>query len=495
MMFDSVTMKYARILAAGYWLTLGNIGLEAKGDTLAGSIREDQQAMKTGYGVIKEKTKNFLDNILPPYLEWQPKEISYETLTGKGRAFLVYAQALKAAKDTGALKPSEVQAQLVTEGFITVDVELPDDKELTEAAQAPQFGGNQIAAGNNGAVKQITDKAPPAEGGRGDVTGKASVRKDLTKDIKFPAPKDAQLLRLIKAATKLLYPTINKAFFLLSDAELPEWLGERVMMRFGQPSAYDELPDVVKADTGKLDELDKALNGDKWWELPDSLKLELNPIYRSAFTAGAIEAAELVQEFLYTEGLKDTASLGLSFELTNPATLSQLETKAATLIKQLDDGTRYYLKRILASSVEEGLASPTIAAMIRDGASVTDILKQVDFTEGVIERVKAELASLQPSRIESIVNTEINRAESMGRLEQWSKMGLTRKGWQTFGAACDICKRNEGLGLVEMSYVYEDVFDGTLTPPAHPQICRCNLKFDEQELISKAGELKPWNGE
>lgn len=504
MLFDTVSIKYAKIVAAGYWLTLGNVGLDAKGDTLAGSIREDMAAMKTGYGVIKEKTKNLLDSIIPPYLEWTPKEISYETLTGKGRAFLVYAQALKVTKEAGALKPSEVQAQLVSEGFITVEVEVPDDEPEPMPGMLP--GGKPGFGHNGNPAKQLTDKVPPGEGGNGDITGKADLmdllgpenkaklkarttQAKLARLLRFPTPSDTQLSRLCKQATKLLFPTTQKAIHALDDNELTSWHSERVMMYFGQPSAYDDIPEIKKADTDKLEDLGL---GD-WWILPLSLKSDLAPIYRDIFTQAAIEAAQEIQEFLFTEGLRDTAELSLSFDLVNRATLNEIDQFAAQLVTNVNEGTKYYLRRILSSSVEEGLSSPKIAKLIREGASVQDILKG-DFVDDVITKVKSEIATLTPNRAESIVNTEINRAESFGRLKQWSEMGLTRKFWRTFGDACPICKSNEGRGFVEMSHVYEDVFSGTLAPPAHPQVCKCSIEFDEDELIKKADTLRPWTG-
>lgn len=159
LLMDTAGLRYARITVAAYGLTLGNLGLEPKGETLAGSIRDDVQASQ-GYGYVTEKTKNLLDNeVLPPYLEWSPKIQDFEKLTGKGRAFLVVTQALKAAKDAGFIQPSEGQAQLVRDGFLTVEVEVPNDQKLEEAKQLP-FGAN---------TRQIMDKVPPEEGGLGDV--------------------------------------------------------------------------------------------------------------------------------------------------------------------------------------------------------------------------------------------------------------------------------------------------------------------------------------
>jgi hypothetical protein len=179
LLFDTASLRYARIVAGAYGLTLGNLGLEPKGETLAGSIRDDMQASQ-GYGYVIEKTKNLLDTeVLPPYLEWSPKLQDFEKLTGKGRAFLVVAQALKAAKEIGAIKPSEVQAQLVRDGFITVEVEAPNDEELAQQAQAKALPfGQKPGANGKEAAKQLTDKVPAAEGGFGDVKKEKARTKD-----------------------------------------------------------------------------------------------------------------------------------------------------------------------------------------------------------------------------------------------------------------------------------------------------------------------------
>lgn len=169
LLMDTAGLRYGRIVAASYGLTLGNIGLEPKGETLAGSIRDDQQAA-TGYNFVVEKTKGMIDSeILPPYLEWAPKIQDNEKLTGKGRAFLVNAQAIKVVIDAKMLKPSEGQAQLIRDGFITVDVEPPNDEEIAKQALAQGPMGKFGQQSPNGQAKQLTDKVPAAEGGMGDV--------------------------------------------------------------------------------------------------------------------------------------------------------------------------------------------------------------------------------------------------------------------------------------------------------------------------------------
>lgn len=471
LLFNDTTLRYARIVVACYGLTLGNLGLEPKGESLAGSIRDDMQA-ETGYSFVVEKTKGLLeDEILPPYLEWQPKLQNYEKLAGRGKAFLVFAQALKVARDAGALKPSEVQTQLKREGFITIEVAAPDDKAPPPAPGFGRLPGSSAPAENgaNGKelAQQVTEKKAPAEGGRGEITGKALVEladvrptfsQAIGKAIGRIAAQatPARLKKLARGAVKILFPLLEKA-------DLEEW--ER--------------------------DLDRLINGETWYLLPSDFQAALLDSYTGAFSQGALAGALEVMRAL------GETTAGISFDLTNPATLAQLEDTAALLVRRINEGTQYYLKRMLVGGVEEGLASPRIAALIKEGANLETILKDAGFLDEIVGKVKAELDAMTPGRVESIVNTEINRTENEGRRRQWQSMGLTHKQWVHTGpdVACEICMGNEALGFVPMDYVYQDVFDGTQGPPGHPRVCHCHLEFDEGELMDRAGELKVWSGD
>ena len=60
-MFDRVTVKYAAIVAAGYGISLSDIGIQVTasgGETLAGSIRQERRTRKTGFARFKKKMKS-----------------------------------------------------------------------------------------------------------------------------------------------------------------------------------------------------------------------------------------------------------------------------------------------------------------------------------------------------------------------------------------------------------------------------------------------------
>jgi len=527
LMFAETTTKYARILAASYGLTLSDIGMEPGGaKTLAGEIRGERKARRSGYGLVKEKVRNFFNRrVLPPYLEFVWVEADEEALILRYRAFSLGAVTMRNLVEPGILQTQDAIEQLTKDGLITVEVEEPPEPEPVPAVFAKK-------------PEELEDdeKKEASEGGRGELTGRAETEDGDKKPLEAGDERvsavppyseifgqmesvvsgafrqivngagDAQLLRLVKAATRGLFPTAEKAFIALTEeGEIPIWLGQRLAMWFGEESAFDGLESPVrKADQETLDELERLLDEEDWWKLPAGTEAAILWVLTQAYAQGASVAAEMAWRALYTEGLVSSPNIiGLNFTLTNPRTLAQLESYAARLVTRVNDGTKYYLKRIITSGVEEGLASPKIAEMIRDGEEVSAILKEGGYAEGVIGQSKNELSHMSEYRTKSIVNTEVAAAETRGRVGQWDKMGLTKKRWIHTGATagkecpCPVCQSNIDLDFVAMDYMYESVFGPSSIPgpPAHPSVCHCHIEFNEEELMSKAGDLEVWTGE
>lgn len=516
LMFADTYLKYAQICTAGYGLTVTDIGLGEAQKTLAGSIRDERRSRRSGYGVTREKFRVGINSeILPPYLEFVWIESDEESLVQRGRGFLLNAQAIRNAVEIGLIDQREGQAQLIKDGFITVEVKPIEPPEETLALPVPARNGK---TGKQEARDEL-EKVPASEGGRGDITGKAELGENVS-----AAPPDSsnfdklaiifrqafdnviqqmtppRLMKLIKATTREMFPIVEQAIVQLSENELLFWQAERLKVHFGEPSEFDELPEIQKANDVLFQNLDDILDGEDWWQLDPEIAAAIALILKLSFEEGAIGGAQAIQELLYTEGLRDSPSIiGLSFDLKNPRTLAEIETKAAQLIKRVNDGTKFFIKRILVSGVDEGLSSPAIAQMIKDGANVEQILREAGYTSRVIDTVNAEIEKMSINRIKSIVNTEIARAETDGRLGQWKTMGLTKKRWVHTGGdvPCEYCQRNIDQGLVDMDFMYDSVFGGGTVPgpPAHPNVDHCHVEFDEAELIDKAGELNIWTGE
>ena len=511
MMLDKSTEKYAQITAAGYGLTLTDIGLGAPQKTLAGSIRDERKSRRSGFLVTREIIKNAINqNVMPDYLEFVWVENDEEAKIQRGRSFLLNAQAVAKAKEAGFITKREGQQQLIKDGHITVEVEEPEEFEIP-----PMLPAN--INDNNDEL----DKKDPSQGGKGDITGKADLgdtkisavpRNSATFDqmksaiqpgfeeIILQANDADNLLPLIRAATEEMFPDVTQAFLAeLSDYEIELWKSERLKMWFENKSEFDDFPDVLKAKDDALEQIDKLLEENEWWLFPAGQRESIEFVLRQSFAEGATLAAELIQDSLFRAGVADSPDLiGFSFNLKNPRTLAQLENKAATLVTQVDDGTKFFLKRIITSGVDEGLSSPEIATMIKDGAGLEDILADTNFTSNTAKIVQSEIQSMAESRVTSIVNTEVARAESEGRVGQWSEMGLTQKQWVHTGGdlPCVFCQRNIDEGFVPMDFMFDSVFGRTtLGPPAHPKVDHCHIAFSEAELFEKADTLEVWTGE
>lgn len=509
-MFGEIMTRNAQLVHALFGLTLTDTGLGNPEKTLAGSIRDERRSQRSGFSRVREAIKTFADNeVLPPDLEFVWIINDEEKRVQTGRSFVLYSQTLKNLKDAGIINAEIGQSVLKREGFLDEDTELPE-----EQPPAPNpFAGAKL-------VSNELNRVPAQEGGRGDIVAKGPALGDPSiSSVPTQAPtfdqlavilrngfdgvlneaSNARMLRLVKKATRLLYPQTQKALIRLSQVDYPDYLEQRNLMWLGQENAFDEFPDVIKASQDILDELETQLDDDKWWELPAKIAASIAVVLQAAYSQGATLAAEQAWEFLYTEGIVNTPSIaGFSFNLSNPATIEQLEAKAAQLVTRVNDGTKFFLKRVITSGVEEGLSTPSIAQMVKDGVDVEAVLREAGYSEQTINRARMELEQMTDSRINSIANTEIARAETDGRLGQWGEMGLSKKAWSHTGpdTPCPICQGNINLGFVPMDYMYDSVFGDADTPgpPAHPTIDHCHIEFSEDELMEKGAELSVWDG-
>lgn len=512
MMFDTITMKYSQVVHAGYGLMLGDTGLGQGGSTLAGTIREERRTRRSGFAVSREKTKNLIDaNILPPYLRFVWMDKDEESKVQKGRSFLTYSQALKSAIETKVITAEQALTLLKEEGYISSEIKYEKQEESAPPAGAPPTGNittpNQMA-------KQVADKVPPEEGGLGDVTGKSMVVENnapvskarngldalLTDEfykINSVGLNDDRLKKLIRLATKMVYDEYMQVAKSLTADEIPLWSEERRKVYLEQKSEFDAYPDVLKASKKLVDELKAILDKEGWWKMPTSLFKAISLLLKMGFEDGAVDAIKTVRDLIYAEDIiSDPNLISLAFDLSNPETLAQLDEMGAALVTNIDDGTRMYLARTILNGAEQGLSSKNIVGLIKEGAGIADVLKQTGFLENVMAIVRKEIAAMSDFRVKTIVDTEITRAESYGRVKEWKEMGLTRKRWQHSGKwdACNLCITNIELGFVPIDYLYDDVFGGkVLGPPAHPH-CHGHIEFDENEMLLKAGSLNVWNG-
>lgn len=552
LIFSEVTLKYAALVAAGYGIQLSDIGLaESSGEkTLAGVIRGERQTRRTGRGEIRRRIQSFFNKMLPKHLMFIFEEKDEEAKTEQARALSTYGMALGQLRRDGLISPEEARVELVATGLLETEI---DPQKVPEPPPQPSFGGGFGGFGQPGGGKPFgkpdEEKVTPEQGGRGEVTIKTLVttppkipgetaHDELSRQLSKliapslgsittlaeraggrayrasspgnPIPSAPRIRRLIKATVKAMLPSVKRSFDVLDDEAIQRtWLPQMLAMDFDLPSELDGI--ITRQDAEEINEaLEKLLIQDQWWKVASAWdKDTILQIFKSAYEVGLEEMAIGLVRSLYQEALANSPelSVGIRFNLTNRRTLNLLERSAADLVTNVNDGTKYFLKRVVVAGVRDGMARPEIAAAIRDGVKAEVLLRNEGFVSEAIQEILSGLSEMSEARSESIVLTEINKATNMGNLDQMKESGLKQKAWVHLGPRgltdkgnehpCEICAGNEELGFVDADFVFETVFGGDIVPPAHPNVCHCRVIFDEQELMEAVAEgaYTPYLGE
>ena len=545
MLYNDTYLKYAQIVAAAYGLRLSDIGLDdSKGQgTLAGVIRGERQTKRSGRAMVKSKTENHFNSMLPKELKFIWKDKDVEDTIERGRALFQMSQGLKQAVDSGLIDQSEGRAELIASGTLETDLDPNKVPEKPEPQLPPGMNPfSPAGAASNENVdeqkKNAEEPVPPTQGGRGGpVPFQAKTEPEVEKpqkrdeaaimrqmdEIITPglqgvarAAGDIQLRRLIKAATRQMFDDVALKIKSMTDEQVATlWLPEMQAATFDQPNEL-ESPFVRRGIEEAKEALERHLIDDPWWSMASMLDKEaILRMFVQAYELGLEEEAIAIARALCEEGVRKTPALiGIEFKLENPITLRTLEASAADLVTNVDNGTKYFLKRMITAGVRQGLSTDKIAAAIRDGDRAERILSRDDFNTNVIEIIRSGLIDMTEYRAKSIVHTEIKRAENTGILDQIMRLGLETKTWKHMGARgvtdkgnvhpCPICEGNEKLGPVGVGYIYPTVFKsggfdgsgGELGPPGHPGECHCRLGHATNEILSKlaSGEFAPYTG-
>lgn len=176
-MYDSVTMRYAAVLASGYGLTLSDIGFPSSsngGDTLAGTIRMERVGKSSGKSIAKKKFEVYANRILDPNLKWMWIDYDDERNVSKGRARLASAQASDIWIKNKIFLPSEVRQQTTADGLISIDVPEtidPNSKEFPQIQTNGAFGGSR--------TKTLGNPTSPSAGGQGEVIPQQTIQRNM----------------------------------------------------------------------------------------------------------------------------------------------------------------------------------------------------------------------------------------------------------------------------------------------------------------------------
>lgn len=219
-MYDGITMKYAAILAAGYGLTLADIGLGGSGgagsggDTLAGTIRSERVSKSSGFSTAKKKIVAYFNRILPDSLRFTWIDYDDEKNVAKGRARLATSQAADILIRNKTFLPSEIRQQMLADGLISITVPEtidPDDPEFggVQGAQPkPNFGGSR--------GQQLGNPVAPSSGGQGEVIPQQVVQRNMTKS-------EIGLTKAVAEANQVLSLLCDNVKEKLSSEEIAVW--------------------------------------------------------------------------------------------------------------------------------------------------------------------------------------------------------------------------------------------------------------------------------
>lgn len=212
-MYDTVTLRYAAILCAGYGLTLSDIGFPSAsngGDTLAGTIRMERVGKSSGKAIAKKKHEVYRNQILPETLKFKFIDYDDEKNVSKGRARLATAQASNIWIVNRSFKPSEMRQQAIAEGLI--DIDIPEDIDQNdpefENVMQPGFGGGQ--------AKSTQPSKNPSDGGQGQIKPQQIVQKHMVEA-------EAGISKAAFGVNNIMLTLLDQVRSNLDDGEMLVW--------------------------------------------------------------------------------------------------------------------------------------------------------------------------------------------------------------------------------------------------------------------------------
>lgn len=473
-MFDGITTKYASIVAAGYGLTLSDIGFTASGnggETLSGTIRSERKTRRTGLAVLKQKLRSFFNSLLPPYLEFKWVDYEEELNVSLGRARLSNATAFEMLVKNRVITAEEARLQAKADGLITVPIpdELPESKlydEIDTGASTAKRPGT------------LGDPVNPSLGGHGEVTNKMITKIAQNEIRDFLQNKLNALGNKIVDGFKEDYKKIYS--FLANDMETL-------------------MSSNTKRASINQKRLEEHLNSYPWWRLSlDANEREaLYQLYLDVYTESAIEQQKEFYAYLVALGY-DIPEDFSNFDLKNPSVITAIRMLTNELEVALNQGTQFYLAESISSVFYDLAFSPEADKLYNADKSTDEIFNDPRIIDMALAVFATWLFDKINSRVDTTTDYEIGVTDRMAKFDVISMVGLRQKHWiVTSEEPCvEFCIPNENLGWVDMEYQYDGAFGKILHPLAHPH-CMCDIIYQKSELeeLAKADNFEFWYGD
>lgn len=468
MLYDTTTFKYAQLLLAAFGLTPGDIGLRMSNGSLSSDIRDERHSKSTGFGSLKIHITETCNRLLPDYLEFWFIDIDDELLTSKGRARSANGVAFRNLVEGGILTPKEARQQLKADGLISIpmpeEVKAEDfeilkeingtndklelQKESLNAKNQGGFGLNKQRQVRGGKLESVQgkDPKPASQGGQGEVKRSAEETSKLynllSKELSVirSNASDVRVRRLLKFALKetekMDYQLVLKA---LVDGETLR--------------SFNTLQEFAEQD--------------HWYKITLD-ETEIGDVLAESFSQGLLDGVITIRQYLYEEGVTSNYNVPDDIILEDDEIRGQLYSRAEKINDFVNKGTAFYLTRLVYLSLAEH--------------SGEELDLPIAFFKNNLDELLDERALL-------VARYEDTLAYESGVLEQYKRMGITKKMVEHAGAGepCERCMENISLGVVPVEHYYTDKMgNATKTGPFHSD-CFCTVRFDKSEVL----ELKP----
>lgn len=512
---------YVDMVLSNYGLSINDLRIFNQDNTKTGSAVSRKITLMQGISFFAEIIKDAVQSTLPPYLIFTYTEPDLED--ERTRAQIRAANA-RTIQTLDWLPVADKARQAVEDGVLTIDI---DPEEIAKKAEAVGVGmggvqkptPGQLTEGEGRTVDDLENDAKRTATTGSKVFTKSLVdriKDEITASIdkavatfkvataprtaKFPVTGSKFGIKTERAA-KLLATALQKQFMaagkrtttkiiakLVTDAQtqVPDLLTETIQDPMQAKSNGIDHYLEEKADDGVRNRirllLEETLLLEDFYEIDDDdafLDI-IFEILQLAYEDGLLAVAEMTQINLASRGVVTSPIVNLAFNVVDSTVIKFLKSLAANMVRNVNEGTKFFLRSMITEGALQNLGVDEI----------TDRIQQ-----DLFGLPADEAGQLSRDRIRSIVTTELNRADTFGRLKQMKEIGLKLKKWLTrIEDVCNLCLANEAFGSVKLTFQYDDVFGKTLGPPGHPRTCHCSLGADIGELETFDTQPDYWTG-
>jgi hypothetical protein len=360
--YDKSTLRYMQIVAAGYGLSLTDIGI-VEGDTgsLAGTIRSERRSIRSGFGAARIKVKAHHDRILPPHLMFEFVERDDEILAAVGRARLANSMAMRNLVDGKIIVAEDAQEQLQKDGLLTVPLQVVGSFDSTQ--------NDELITPRHVVANELQKPVPASQGGEGEINARSLVS--------FSGTVTPSLIEREKSIAGGVLSELLGARDNLTDEQFAWWRSQVFDVIDGEPCELGEYltPLIVRAIDSCVTDLTIVV--DNVFETCDLVTYATKVLSK---------ANKAISQYVFESGAKPLYTPVVS--ITNEDMCKEI----TALGNQAMSEAGFEVRRAIARSVIKQLFEPTFDAHTASMLAINSIV------DGVSSSLHSELCTMVMSR-------------------------------------------------------------------------------------------------